>query len=224
MRSPTAALARRWLVLRWLALCWLALLALGWAVGALIVATGPRFDGAVVAALHAPNSGTLTSAARDVTFLGSPLWLDSVFAGALLALVLARRWRAAVWLTLASPGIAVMHHILEAAVGRPRPLGRHLTPINTASWPSGHAMESTGLYGGLLLLALGSPALARRPALARAAILLTVALLFAIGLSRLLLGVHFPSDVLGGWLLAGAWLAALTTRLRRGVGRRRGAV
>ncbi len=208
------ALARRAITL---VMVWLALFGIGWAVGAIVVAVAPHFDSAIVHALHVARGGALVTLARDVTFLGSPGWLDVVFLVVAGALLMLRRWQAALFLTLASPGIVVMHQILQAIVGRVRPAGIHLTSASGSSWPSGHAMESTALYGALVLLALGVPALRTRPML-RKLVLGSVALvLIMIGLSRVLLGVHYPSDVVGGWLLTTGWLAALQRLGRPGV-------
>jgi diacylglycerol kinase family enzyme/membrane-associated phospholipid phosphatase len=70
------------------------------------------------------------------------------------------------------------------------------------SFPSGHTLDSTVFYGVMLLVFL--PIIPRR--LRKPAIGLTIALLAAIGFSRVALGVHYPSDVIGGWLLGVAWL------------------
>jgi undecaprenyl-diphosphatase len=82
-------------------------------------------------------------------------------------------------------------------------------PIATAmgkSFPSGHAMSSTITYGAVFLALV--PALSPRGR--RVALAVTIALVLAIGCSRLLLGVHFLSDVIGGYVLGLAWLAAST--------------
>lgn len=75
-------------------------------------------------------------------------------------------------------------------------------------WPSGHASSTVALYGALLLIALASGRPASPPA--RASLIAAVIRLLAlIGVSRVVLGVHYPTDVIGGLLLAGPWLAAL---------------
>ena len=79
------------------------------------------------------------------------------------------------------------------------------TPVATApgnSFPSGHALDSTVFYGVMLLVFL--PIIPRR--LRRLAIALVIAFVVMIGVSRVALGVHYPSDVAGGWLLGVAWL------------------
>jgi undecaprenyl-diphosphatase len=95
--------------------------------------------------------------------------------------------------------------VVKLAVGRPRPDVDE--PISTAignSFPSGHSMQALVCYGALLLVLL--PLWERRGQ--RVAITATVVLVLAIGFSRLTLGLHFVSDVLGGYVLGAAWLAA----------------
>ena len=96
---------------------------------------------------------------------------------------------------------------MKVAVNRPRP--SVLDPIISAhgkSFPSGHAMSSTVVYGALLLVFLPMVPRRWRPA----AIGGTVLLVALIGFSRLGLGVHYLSDVLGGYVLGLAWLAVST--------------
>lgn len=197
---------------------WGALLLLGCITGSLISDAHPGFDASVADALRGPRTGALTTIMRTVTWLGSGPWLDVVFAAGLGTLLLRRRRRAAVFLILASPGTVLMVQIIKAAVGRSRPLGAHLTPATGPSWPSGHASSSAALYGALLLIALGSGVLRGKRA-RRGAGLLCVGLLAMIGLSRVYLGVHYPTDVLGAWLLVTGWLTVLERTV--GVGRDR---
>jgi undecaprenyl-diphosphatase len=126
---------------------------------------------------------------------------------AVLVVVLAlvrRRVDVAVPVALVFLGGAVLSAGLKVGVGRPRP--RPAVVLDTAasqSFPSGHAMTS--------LLAAGVVVVLLAPRLAGAArvVLLVVAavVVLAVGASRLALADHFPSDVLGGWLIGGAWLA-----------------
>ncbi|MEY2407138.1 MAG: hypothetical protein QOG39_2054 [Acidimicrobiaceae bacterium] len=142
-----------------------------------------------------------------ISWFGKPLWLAAmVTVGALYVFGRGRR-RLAVYLVVTVVGGGLVDTAVKLAVDRPRPHVDH--PIDTAfgtSFPSGHAMSATITYGALVLVFL--PVLgprARRVALGAAALLV-----LAIGSSRLLLGLHFLTDVVGGYVLGLAWLLAST--------------
>jgi undecaprenyl-diphosphatase len=127
-------------------------------------------------------------------------WL--VIVGVVL-LTVRRRYRLALYLAAAMVGELILDPTLKIAVGRLRPVVSH--PIATGggnSFPSGHALASIVGYGALLLVF--APALHRR---ARTPVVAGLAVLVAaIGFSRLALGVHYLSDVVGAWALGIAWL------------------
>jgi undecaprenyl-diphosphatase len=96
-------------------------------------------------------------------------------------------------------------------IARPRPPGEPLVPAPGYSFPSGHALNSTATYGLLALVAWRS----RLPhAAVRAAVVVGLTLPVLVGLSRIALGVHWPSDVLGGWLAGVAFVAIAATFVR----------
>ena len=144
---------------------------------------------------------------RAVTFLGAPPWLFVTVVVGTVLLARAGRWRLAVFLVVTTALGGLLDTAVKMAVNRPRP--SLLDPIVFAhgkSFPSGHAMSSTIVYGSLLLVFLSNVPRRWRPA----AIAGTGLLVAVIGFSRLALGVHFLSDVLGGCVLGLAWLAAST--------------
>lgn len=200
-----------------LLLAWAALLVAGWVVGAVVTSAHPAWDASAVAQIRGDPQSALTGLMRAITWVGSPLPLDVVFAAGLAILVLCRRWRDALFLTLASPGTVLMVQIIKQAVGRTRPLGSHLTPADGSSWPSGHASSSAALYTALLLIGLSASRAGHRTR--RTAFILLSAVLASIGLSRVYLGVHYPTDVIAAWLLVAGWL----TILQHTVGRPRAA-
>lgn len=112
----------------------------------------------------------------------------------------------------------LLETVLKVAVHRPRPELPHLVSAGGYSFPSGHSFVSFVLYGYLALL-LGR--LAPRSRWARVSLLLVAA---GIGLSRVYLGVHYPTDVLGGWVLGAAWLALAWHLTLRAHARRWGAL
>ncbi|MDU8999348.1 MULTISPECIES: phosphatase PAP2 family protein [Streptomyces] len=129
--------------------------------------------------------------------------------GALVVLLLVWRrsaWWPALWVTAACVLGTVVQQSLKAAVGRARPVWPD--PVDSAhyaAFPSGHAMTAT-VVCGLLLWLLQLYGAGR--ALRRTALALAVVSVVGVGLTRVWLGVHWPSDVLGGWLL-GALVVAL---------------
>ncbi len=144
---------------------------------------------------------------KIVTFLGNPAWFYVIISGAAIYVAARRRLRLAAFLVATTLLGGALNTTVKNVVGRPRPSLRE--PLATAfgeSFPSGHAMMSVVGYGALLLVFL--PVIPRR--VRAAAIALTASLVLAIGFSRLALGVHYITDVLGGYVLGLAWLAAST--------------
>jgi undecaprenyl-diphosphatase len=159
----------------------------------------------------------LAEAARDVTSLGSVSVLTLVVCAVSGFLVLVRRWRTLGLVVGSTVGGALLNSLLKGLFARPRPtVVPHLTQVLTESFPSGHAMLSAIVY--LTLGALLAQLTERRRL---KAYLVTVALLLTllIGLTRVYLGVHYPTDVLGGWMAGLAW-ALLTAVVARAAKRR----
>ena len=182
-----------------------------WAFGALIdelleQSALVRWDVATAARLHAAVTPLGTTIARVVSDVGSPATMFVI--GAIAALRLWRRARlhALTWVGAIGGG-GVLDQVLKFSVHRSRPVGsvRYLH-IDSFSFPSGHAMLATLGFGMLAVTA--RRALGRHAAAGYAAAAVGV---LAVAASRLYLGVHFPTDVLGGMLAGGAWLALCLT-------------
>src|SRR5215469_6191120 len=143
------------------------------------------------------------SIVKAVTWLGSGGVLWTLTGAAAVVLAIRRQWRLAAYLLVTGAGALVLDPVLKALVGRLRPVVAH--PIahgNGNSFPSGHALGSIVCYGALFLVFLP----AARGTWRRVFTGVIVTLIAAIGISRLLLGVHYISDVLGGWTLGITWL------------------
>ncbi len=140
---------------------------------------------------------------RDLTALGGATLLMLLTLSIVIYLMLLRRFGAMTFLIAAVLGGVLISLALKQAFGRPRPdLVVHLSYTATSSFPSGHSMLSAVTY-----LTLGA-LLARIHAARRfkAFFLLTAVLLTVmVGISRVYLGVHWPTDVLGGWAVGAAW-------------------
>lgn len=183
---------------------------LGFAVVLALVAAGwaplRGLDQEVVAALNA----RVSDQPLVVTALTVLTWLGGAQAGTLLVcsltvyLLVRRLPRLAVYVAVTGIGAAVLNTGAKALVDRTRPeVDIPVATVSGLSFPSGHAMGSAITYGVLLLVFLPLLTPRRR----RWAVVAVVALVLLIGLTRVALGVHYPSDVVGGWLLGVLWLA-----------------
>jgi undecaprenyl-diphosphatase len=145
-------------------------------------------------------------AVRDLTALGSTLVLSMAVVTVVGFLLLMRHWRAALFTFAASVGGQLASHLLKEFFGRPRPdLIPHEVAVFTHSFPSGHAMMSAVVY--LTLAALAARLMDHRR-LKLYAMSVAVAFTVLIGVSRVYLGVHWPSDVLAGWMIGAGWALA----------------
>lgn len=175
-------------------------------------------DNAIEIGLHAHDSSALTTLMDCLTFLG---YIPSVAGVVLVAdvlLVAVRRRLEALLLTGSMLGEGAWDDILKYSFRRPRPLlWQHVNP-HSWSFPSGHAFATLCLI--VLLLALVWRHLAGW--LRWIVLILALLLAFGIGMSRVYLGVHYPSDVAGGWLAALAWLGAVAVWAQRTLPPKRG--
>ena len=121
-----------------------------------------------------------------------------------LGAVLSRRFRLALILAVILVVATLFTDLVKDAVARPRPPGEALVPATGYSFPSGHALGSAVTYGLIALVAWRSRV---SSGVRRAAAIAGVTIPLLVGLSRVALGVHYPTDVLGGWLAGTAFIA-----------------
>jgi len=163
------------------------------------------FDEAILRWLSAHHSKALTSAMLEITTLGTGTVLLMIVCVAALFLTLTKHKYSALLLLVATSGGLLLDMVLKLQFNRPRP---HVfiwgTQAFGSSFPSGHAMGATITYSTVAYLA----ARLHRRAWARW-LTMSVALLviLLIGVSRVYLGVHYPSDVLAGMIMGLAWAA-----------------
>jgi membrane-associated phospholipid phosphatase len=172
--------------------------------GQLAIAIRQNFDGfswdrSILLAIHRTASPVLDQLARSLTHLGV-FW--GVFPVAtIVAFVLFQQkcWRSIVYLILTLLGSWTLSHTIKLLLQRPRPSFWEVAHLpSDYSFPSGHAMSSMSLVVALVVLAWGS----RWWSLV---LVMGGIYALAIGWTRLYLGVHFPSDVLAGWMVSIAW-------------------
>ena len=188
-----------------LGLALLALFLFGWLGNEILAGDTQHFDFAVRNWVHQFASPGMTRAMTAISLLGyNILIVELLVAFAVFAKL---RWRrAAAWMAVAMVGALAMDTALKYAYHRLRPTAFFGVAPHSYSFPSGHALCSFCFYGvlaGLFSARVKSPAL-------RIAIWVVAAILvISIGLSRIYLGVHYPSDVLGGYLAAAVWVGAV---------------
>lgn len=162
---------------------------------------GGTVDRSIYEALYAGNRPMLLELARIFTALGEPTVLIAASIASALWLWYAGRARLGLALLLIAMIGRGLSEVQKYWVARARPdLEPHLVVVKTNSFPSGHAASSMIFY---LALALALTAHLRWH---RQAAIGALLLSFLIGISRVMLGVHWPSDVIGGWSFGLLWV------------------
>lgn len=157
----------------------------------------------------------------EITSLGGYPILVALIAAVAGYLLVVRKYGPALFVVLSTGLGTAVSQLLKVLYERPRPdLVEHLDVIHTASFPSGHATMSAIVY---LTLAALIVRLVEKTSVRVYVMSVAVLVAVAVGLSRIYLGVHWPSDVAAGWALGAAWaslswlaVSALRTWRRRG--------
>ncbi|WP_305095858.1 phosphatase PAP2 family protein [Croceibacterium aestuarii] len=188
------------------ALCWLGFAAMVWLVETGHVDSIDRFgllfwregDG-----LGPRGPTLLLESVRDVTSLGGILLRNLFALGAVTALLFLRLRREAILFALTVVGAWLVESAIKGLVGRARPeIVPHLTEAGGASFPSGHSFNSAVVY---IAMALAFATLSARQSVRFTVIGAALVVSLLIAWTRVWLGVHFPSDVIAGWLGGAGW-------------------
>jgi undecaprenyl-diphosphatase len=168
------------------------------------------FDTRILQALRSPTDPSkpigpawMESSLLDLTAIGGPTVLALVVFAVVGFLLLQERYRTALFVAITSISGELVSTALKRAFNRPRPsIVPHLRDVFSTSFPSGHAMESAIVYLtlGAILMRVAERRVTKLYCLGMA-ILLTV----LVGVSRVYLGVHYPTDVIGGWIIGFVW-------------------
>ena len=168
-----------------------------------------RLDTSAARALHPHVLGhpAVIRALKDISFFGSPIWFYLLVPAVALFWLRRRRIRLAVYVVTTTLLGGLVDSVAKLAVNRGRP--HFAEPIASAhgkSFPSGHVMTTTYAYGAILLTLLPLVGRRFRPVAITAYLLMIV----TVAAARLGLGLHYLADVVGGFVLGLAWLAAAT--------------
>lgn len=189
----------------------LALLGLGKIVNEVFLEAGPLWEDLwLLRFVHGWTNPALTRLMLGITWLGSAGAVLGLAGGVVAVLAVRRRYVEAVTTAISTGGAGLLVELLKVIFQRPRPnVFPPLAVERTYAFPSGHTMLAVSFYGALLYWLLrrgadGPP----RPTVRWAGAAGLALLIGAIGLSRIYLGVHWPTDVLAGYAAGGAWLLA----------------
>ena len=168
------------------------------------------FDTTILRALRDPADASkpigpawIEGSLLDLTAIGGSTVLGLVIFAVVGFLVLQTRYRTAIVVAITSLSGELLNAALKYAFNRPRPtIVPHLRAVFSTSFPSGHAMESAIVYLtlGAILMRASETRLTKMYILGIAVLLTTL-----VGISRVYLGVHYPTDVIGGWIIGFMW-------------------
>ncbi len=150
------------------------------------------------------RSPALTHYFTFVTHIGGLYgYISVVVLSALISFIIFKKWKYMAQITLVLTLSALSNLVLKRFINRARPDIEHLVTVETLSYPSGHAMAAMAFYGFLIYLFYKFKML---KIIKYSIILLLTILIISIGLSRIYLGVHFPSDIAGGFIAGAIWV------------------
>jgi undecaprenyl-diphosphatase len=169
-----------------------------------------HFDKQILLALRNPANPTvpigppwLASAALDITAVGSATVLGLVVLSVAGFLILQGMWRTGLFVVLATSGGWFINGALKQLFQRPRPdIVSHMRDVMSTSFPSGHALTSAVVY---LTLGALSMRIAHRRITKFYCMGMAMLTTVLVGVSRVYLGVHYPTDVVAGWLIGLSW-------------------
>jgi undecaprenyl-diphosphatase len=168
------------------------------------------FDAWLLTAMRTPGDladpvgpGWLEEMARDFTAMGGVALLAFLSVATCGFLAMRHRYATMVYIVAAVVGGLIISTLLKFSINRARPdLVPHLSIVETPSFPSGHSLMAAVVYLTLgVLMAQTQPNRRLRAYL----ISLAIVLVLAVGISRVYVGVHWPTDVVSGWLVGASW-------------------
>lgn len=164
-----------------------------------------QFDHLIISFVQGMESPGLTSVMMFFTWIGGGLPIVVIICITMVILfVFLRHRKELIFLVTVVLGSALLNMVLKYLFSRSRPEFHRLIEVSGYSFPSGHSMSAFSFYGALAyLLWRHIPGAVGRVIL----IVLSSIFILFIGVSRIYLGVHYPSDVIGAYLVSGCWLS-----------------
>lgn len=192
--------------------CLFLLALFGWLSQEVLAKEAFSFDTTILMWLHRHSNSTIDNLMLNITKLGNPPFVVTLVTISFSLLLISKRLWSAQILFLTCLGALILNQGLKLVFVRPRPqLWKQLIFEHSYSFPSGHALGSAVLYGFLAYL-LASEYPRYRLGIYSIALLIVG----AIGLSRLILGVHYPTDILAGYAVGIPWLSICVKILQTG--------
>jgi membrane-associated phospholipid phosphatase len=184
-----------------------ALMLFAWLGSEILTGVTPVLDDRIRLAVHELASPRVTAVMRALSRYGGPSGLTPIGLALALAFLIKRWHRGALLVVITMAGAGLLDLLLKQTFGRVRPAAFFDYPLPAShSFPSGHAFFAASFFGGLAVLVSDRV----RSRLLRGTVwIVAVSLTLLIGLSRVYLGVHYPSDVLAGYAAATVWVAAV---------------
>lgn len=172
-----------------------------------------NFDDTLIMSIQGLESPGMTQWMEFFTWIGSGLPVVFITIISMIVLyVFLRHRRELLFLACVIAGSALLNTLLKLVFQRARPTIHRIIEASGYSFPSGHSMAAFSLYGGLAFLIWKHvPTVTGRVLM----IIASAVFILTIGISRIYLGVHYPSDIVGGYFLSGCWLSTCIWFYRR---------
>jgi membrane-associated phospholipid phosphatase len=165
------------------------------------------FDQRLRALVHDLASPGLTTLMRGASLYGGPVVLVPVSLLVAVAFLVKRWRRGALLVVVTLAGAGLLNWLLKFSFARVRPAAYFDYPLpGSPSFPSGHALYAASVFGGLAVLLT---ARIRNRLLQLAIWFAAISLILLVGISRVYLGVHYPSDVVAGYAIGAIWVSAV---------------
>ena len=184
-----------------------AILLFSWIADEVFEGDSIVIDNALREFVHSYAAIWLTALMQAMSFLGSTLFLTAATLALIVIFLIRRQHRSAIILTVVMAGAVVLNYVLKVSFQRPRPLPYFDTPLPASfSFPSGHSLFSACFFGITAWLIVSQTRYWSAKAGVWAA---AIFIILVVGISRVYLGVHYPTDVAAGFLAALVWVSSV---------------